>query len=280
VGRSVTPDYFRAFNIPIVRGRNFSEQDRTETEGEVILSRLLATRLFGGEDPIGKRFVPDETHGRTGTIVVGVADNVKNNGLTEQSDPEMYTLRRSVPEDWSRNGLIVVIDSVMPAATIESWARPEVASIDRTVPVVMEPLSQTINRMAERPRFETTLLGFFALTGLVLAVVGLYGLIAFMTTQRTHEIGVRMALGATRANILRLIANDGLRMVVAGQALGLGTALAVSRMLKAQLFQVSVYDPLTYIAVPLLLSVVALVAILIPARAGMRVEPAVTLRAE
>jgi ABC-type antimicrobial peptide transport system permease subunit len=101
-----------------------------------------------------------------------------------------------------------------------------------------------------------------------------------MTTQRTHEIGVRMALGATRANILRLIANDGLRMVVAGQALGLGTALAVSRMLKAQLFQVSVYDPLTYIAVPVLLSVVALVAILIPARAGMRVEPAVTLRAE
>jgi ABC-type antimicrobial peptide transport system permease subunit len=134
--------------------------------------------------------------------------------------------------------------------------------------------------MADRPRFETTLLGFFALTGLMLAFVGLYGLIAFMTTQRTHEIGVRMALGATRANILRLIANDGLRMVVVGLALGLGTALAVSRMLKALLFQVSAYDPLTYIVVPLFLSLVALIAILIPARAGMRVEPAVTLRAE
>jgi predicted permease len=280
VGRTVTPDYFRAFNIPIVRGRNFSEQDRTGKEREVILSRLLATRLFPGEDPVGKHFVPDETHGRTGTIVVGVADNVKNNGLTEQSDPEMYTLRRSVPNDWSRSGLVVVIDSVMPAATIEPWARSTVASIDRTVPVAMEPLNQTISRMAERPRFETTLLGFFALTGLVLAVVGLYGLIAFMTTQRTHEIGVRIALGATRGNILRLIANDGLRMVVVGQALGLGTALAVSRMLKVLLFQVSVYDPLTYIVVPLLLSVVALVAILIPARAGMGVEPAVTLRAE
>jgi ABC-type antimicrobial peptide transport system permease subunit len=144
----------------------------------------------------------------------------------------------------------------------------------------MEPLNQTISRLADRPRFETTLLGFFALTGLVLAVVGLYGLIAFMTTQRTHEIGVRMALGATRANILGLIANDGLRMVAVGLALGLGTALAVSRMLKALLFQVSVHDPLTYIVVPLLLSLVALVAILIPARAGMRVEPAVTLRAE
>jgi len=174
----------------------------------------------------------------------------------------------------------VVIHSVMPASTIEPWIRSEVASIDPTVPVEMVPLNQTISRMADRPRFETTLLGFFALTGLVLAVVGLYGLIAFITTQRTHEIGVRMALGATRANILRLIAIDGLRMVVAGLALGLCTALAVSRMLKALLFQVSAYDPLTYIVVPLLLSMVALIAILIPARGGMRVEPAVTLRAE
>ena len=277
VGRFVTPDYFRALNIPIVRGRNFTEHERAGTEREVILSRLLAARLFPDEDPIGKRLEPDGPHN---AIVVGVADNVKNNGLTEQSDPEMYTLRRSVPGDWSGNRLIVVIDSVMPASTIEPWVKSGVASIDRTVPFEMEPLNQTINRLADRPRFETTLLGFFALTGLALAVVGLYGLIAFMTTQRTHEIGVRMALGATRANILRLIASDGLRMVVVGLAVGLGTAPAVSRMLKAILFQVSVYDPLTYIVVPLLLSLVALTAILIPARAGTRVEPAVTLRAE
>ena len=144
----------------------------------------------------------------------------------------------------------------------------------------MEPLNESLNRLADRPRFETTLLGFFALTGLVLAIVGLYGLIAFMTTQRAHEIGVRMALGATRVNILRLIANDRLRMVLVGSAVGLGMALATSHMLKTLLFQVSVYDPLTYILVPLLLSLVALVAILIPARAGTRVEPAITLRAE
>jgi putative ABC transport system permease protein len=279
-GRSVTPDYFRALNIPIVRGRNFAEQDRTGGEREAILSRLLAARLFPGEDPVGKRFAPDRRSNGPGSIIVGVADNVKNNGLTEQSDPEMYTLRRSLPEDWSGNRLIVVIHSAMPVSTIESWIRPEIASIDRTVPVDMEPLDQSVSRMADRPRFETTLLGFFALTGLVLAVVGLYGLVAFMTTQRTREIGVRMALGATRGNILRLIASDGLRMVMVGLALGMGTALAVSRVLKAQLFQISAYDPLTYIVVPLLLSLVALVAILIPARAGMRVDPAVTLRAE
>ena len=272
-GRFVTPDYFRALNIPMIRGHDFTEQDRTGKQREVILSQLLAARLFPGEDPVGKRF-------ESGILVVGVADNVKNNGLTEQSDPEMYTLRRSLPDDWSGNHLTVLVNSVMPASTIEPWVRSEVSSIDRTVPVEMEPLNQAISRMADRPRFETALLGFFALTGLVLAVVGLYGLIAFMTTQRTHEIGVRMALGATRANILRLIANDGMRMVVVGLAFGLGTALAVSRMLNTLLFQVSAYDPFTYIVVPLLLALVALIAILIPARAGMRVEPAVTIRAE
>ena len=281
VGRSVTPDYFRALNIPIVRGRNFADQDRTGDERELILSRILAERLFPGEEPIGKRFLPGaHIPSGAGAIVVGVADNVKNNGLTEQSDPEMYTLRRSVASDWDGGHLMVIVDSAMPVASIEPWVRSEVSSIDHTIPVEMEPLNQSINRLADRPRFETTLLVFFALTGLVLAVVGLYGLIAFMTTQRTHEIGVRMALGATRANILRLIANDGLRMVLVGLAVGLGTALVVSRMLKTLLFQVSIYDPLTYIAVPLLLSLVALVAILIPARAGTRVEPAITLRAE
>ena len=281
VGRSVTPDYFRALDIPIVRGRNFMDQDRTGDEREVILSRLLADRLFPGEDPIGKRLLPG-AHISSGAaaIVVGVADNAKNNGLTEQSDPEMYTLRRNVPGDWSGNHLLVIVDSAMPVATIGPWVRSEISSIDHTIPVEMESLNQSLNRLADRPRFETMLLGFFALTGLVLAVVGLYGLIAFMTTQRTHEIGVRMALGATRANILRLIANDGLRMVLVGLVVGLSTALAVSRMLKTLLFQVSIYDPLTYIVVPLLLSLVALVAILIPARVGTRVEPAVTLRAE
>ena len=281
VGRSVTPEYFHALDIPIVRGRNFADQDRTGDVREVILSHLLADRLFPGEDPIGKRLLPGAPiSSGAAAIVVGVADNVKNNGLTEQSDPEMYTLRRNVSDDWGGNHLLVIVDSAMPPAAIGPWVRSEISSIDHTIPVEMEPLDQALNRLADRPRFETTLLGFFALAGLVLAVVGLYGLIAFMTTQRTHEIGVRIALGATRTHILLLIASDGLRMVAVGLALGLGTALAVSRVLKALLFQVSIYDPLTFIVVPVVLVLVALVAILAPARAGARVEPAVTLRAE
>ena len=280
VSRTVTPDYFRALNIPIIRGRDFTDQDRTGNESEVILSRLLAARLVPDEDPVGKRVQTAGPRSDAWFTVVGVADNVKNSGLTEQSEPEIYFLRHSVGADWNGNRLIVLIDSVMPPSTVEPWVRSEIASIDPTVPVDMAPIKQIIGRLADRPRFETALLAFFAFTGLVLAIVGLYGLIAFMTTQRTHEIGVRMALGATRGNILCLITGDGLRIVATGGALGLSSALAISRMLKALLFQVSTYDPFTFIVVPVLLSLVALVAILIPARTAMSVEPAVTLRAE
>jgi predicted permease len=279
-GRSVTPDYFRALNIPIVRGRNFAEQDRTGGEREAILSRLLAARLFPGEDPVGKRFAPDKRFSRPGSIIVGVADNVKNNGLTEQSDPEMYTLRRNVPDDWSGNRLIVVIDSVMPASTIEPWVRSEIASIDRTVPVEMEPLSQSVSRLADRPRFATTLLGFFALMGLVMAVIGLYGLMAYMAVQRMQEIGVRMALGADPPRILRLILGEGMRLVALGGAVGLVAALTLARLLKSLLFEVGPHDPLSFVGVALLLVAVSTLATLLPARRAASIQPMDALRAE
>jgi predicted permease len=279
VSRDVTSDYFRALDIPIVRGPGFGDRNVNGEEREAVLSRLLAAKLFPGEDPIGKR-IQRVSSGGPWFTVVGVADNVKNSGLTEPLEPEIYFLRRNVSADWNTSHSIVLIDSVMPPSTVASWVQSQVRSIDPTVPVDIEPMNQTVSRLADRPRFETALLAFFAFTGLVLAVVGLYGLIAFMTTQRVHEIGVRMALGATRGNILRLIAIDGLRMVLAGVAAGLAAALALSQTLKALLYHVSAFDPLTFILVPVLLSAVALVAILIPARDGMRVDPAKTLRAE
>lgn len=280
VSRTVTPDYFRALNIPIIRGRDFRDEDRTGNQSEVILSRFMAATLFGNEDPIGKRLQTIGVHNGASEIVVGVAEDVKNKGLTEQSEPEMYTFRRSLPDDWSGNHLVVIVDSVMPAKAVEPWVHSAIASMDPTVPAEMEVLDQTVNRLADRPRFETALLAFFAFAGLMLAVVGLYGLMAFLTTQRTHEIGIRMALGATRENIFRLITGDGLRMVAVGGAIGLATALAISRLIRALLFQVSPTDPLTFVLVPLILSLVTLIAILIPAHAGTRVDPAATLRAE
>jgi ABC-type antimicrobial peptide transport system permease subunit len=158
--------------------------------------------------------------------------------------------------------------------------RAQIAQIDPTLPIEVETLSESVNKLADRPRFETALLGFFAFCGLLMAVIGLYGVIAFVAAQRTQEIGVRMALGATRLDILRLIAGEGVRLIVLGGVLGLGAALATAQLLKSLLFNVGPHDPVTYTAVTLLLALVALAATLIPARAAMKIEPVVALRYE
>ncbi len=279
VNRRVTPDYFRALDIPIVRGRGFSEQDRTSTQSLVVLSRLLAARLFSGEDPLGKRIQPGINKGAWFTVV-GVADNVKNSGLTEQNEPEIYFLRRNAVNDWGGRVPMMVIDSVLPPDTVMPWVRSQIASLDPTVPVEMKTLNRTIASLASRPRFETALLGFFAFTGLAMAVIGLYGVITFLATQRTQEIGVRMALGASRLDILRLILLEGLRLVALGGAAGLVAALLLSRVLKSLLFGIGPHDPVSFIVVTLLLALVAVAATLIPARSAMKTDPMTALRWE
>jgi predicted permease len=270
--RKVTPDYFAALNIPIVRGRGFNEEDIHSAQPVVVISRLLAARIFPGEYPIGRRI------GRS--TVVGVAENVKNGGLVEPDAPEIYFLRGKSDSDWDGKKPVMVISSVLSPKAVAPWVRSQIAAIDPTVPVQMETLDQTVNKLADRPRFETALLGFFAFCGLLMAVIGLYGVISFVAAQRTQEIGVRMALGATRMNILRLIAGEGVRLIVVGGMLGLGAALATGQLLKSLLYNVGPRDPVTYVAVVFLLTLVALAATLIPARAAMKVEPLVALRYE
>jgi putative ABC transport system permease protein len=280
VTRRVTPEYFRALDIPVIRGRGFTDEDRTGDAPLVVLSRLAAAELFSGEDPIGKRIQPFGTHADQWITVAGVADDAKNSGLTSDEQPEIYFLQRAVADDWTSRHAVLVVASVLPEATVAGWVRAAVNNLDPTVPVKMEPLTETVNRLADRPRFETALLGFFALMGLVMAAVGIYGILAYLTSQRTQEIGVRMALGARRASILTLIAWDGLRMVLAGGVLGLAAALGLAHVLRALLYQTSTYDTLAFMAVPVVLCVVAGAAVLVPARAGMKVEPTVALRYE
>ena len=148
------------------------------------------------------------------------------------------------------------------------------------MPVEIETLNERVAGLADRPRFETALLAFFACTGLVMAVIGLYGVVAFMAHQRTQEIGIRIALGATRGDVLRLILREGLRLVVIGGAIGLSLALTLSRVMQAVLFKVAPHDLVSFAAVVGLLSLVALVAILIPARSAMKTDPATALRWE
>jgi putative ABC transport system permease protein len=275
--RSVTPAYFSALGIPIVRGQGFTEAQRTESERYIILSNLLASRMFGNQDPVGQRIqpVPDGPW----YTVLGVAADVKNAGLTGADEPEYYRLRRNVADDWNWYGVLLLKTSLSPSA-VAPWVRAQIAQIDATIPVDVETVSEDVSKLAGQPRFETALLAFFAFCGLLMAVIGLYGVISFIATQRTQEIGVRMALGATQWNILCLIAGEGVRLIAIGGALGLAAALSLAQLLRSLLFNVGTHDPASFIAVALLLGVVALAATLIPARAAMKVEPVVALRYE
>jgi putative ABC transport system permease protein len=285
VRRLVTPDYFRVLNIPVLKGQGFTEEQRGANGDFMMLSSRLAARLFPQGDAIGQHirfanylpyFVLD---GPTFTVA-GVAGDVKNAGLTGQDEPEYYELwSNHHPESWSRH-CVFLIETNLPPAVVTPWLRTQISKLDPTAPVEVEPLTQTVARLADRPRFEMALVSFFAVAGLLLAVVGLYGVVAFLVAQRTQEIGVRMALGATRANILQLVLAKGMGLVLMGGFVGLGAAFAVSRLLRSLLFGVSAHDPASFLIVVLVLSGVALIATLIPALAATRVNPNVALRCE
>ncbi|HTX74971.1 MAG TPA: ABC transporter permease [Terracidiphilus sp.] len=277
--RWVTPSYFSALDIPILRGRPFTNEQRTSTAHPLILSSLLAARLFPGQDPIGQqvRPVPDGPW----YVVQGVAADVKNGGLTGDEEPEYYLLRRNLVDDWqSYPSASFILRSDLPPKAISPWIQSQIAAIDPTVPVEIEKLSGRIGSFAARPRFETALLSFFAFIGLAMAAIGLYGVLAYVTAQRTQEIGVRMALGASRASVLRLVIGDGMRLVLSGGVIGLAAALFVTRILKSLLFSVAPRDPLSFIAVSLLLAFVSLIATVLPARRAAAVDPGQALRAE
>jgi putative ABC transport system permease protein len=175
---------------------------------------------------------------------------------------------------------MLIVKTSLPSDAMSRWIRSQFETVDPTVLVSVETLRQRVGKMADQPRFETVLVGFFAAAGLLLSMIGLYGVIAFSASQRTQEIGVRMALGASRFDILRLISREGVRLIALGGVIGLGLALGVSRLFKSLLFSIGPYDPMTFIGVTLLLVLVALAATVIPARAAMKVEPVEALRYE
>jgi predicted permease len=277
--RWVTPDYFKSLDIPIIRGQSFTEAQRTSSERFLILSSLLASRLFPSHDPIGQHIQP-VPNGPWFTVL-GIAKDVKNSGLDVPEEPEFYQLRRNLPDDWQQSSsAVLILKTTTPPKSLVPWVRSQIAQVDPTVPVEIETLSEQVSDLSKRPRFETTLLSFFALTGLIMAVTGLYGVIAYLATQRTQEIGIRMALGATRIDILDLILREGLRLILIGGVIGLAAALALSRLLKSLLFSIGPHDPTSFITVAALLAVVALIAVFIPARNAMKTDPMAALRWE
>ncbi len=284
--RLVSPEYFRALDIPIVQGEGFREEDLTASQHPIVLSKRLAYLVFPNENPIGQRMRFDKvTNSEAWSTVVGVAADVKNSGLTKEEVPEFYRLRRNLPGDWDWGGTwgrtsVIVVRSALPPDQTFRWIRSQVATLDPTLPLDITTLQQRVSKLADQPRFQTLLVGFFAATGLVLALIGLYGVISFLVAQRTQEIGVRLALGADKGDILRLVMGRSLRLIVAGTTLGLVAALTATRMLSSLLFGIGSHDLVTFVVVTLLLVLVALMATLLPARSASRVNPIVALRCE
>jgi predicted permease len=275
--RMVTPDYFAVLGIPILRGRAFDEQDRRAERNTVILNEALARRMFPGENPVGKQIEP----GRRGPWlnVIGVVGNVKNSGLIDDAGPEYYIVRKHSPENLGRTATAVVRTTADPDG-VARWLRAEVEAIDPTTPVVIESMEQHVATLAERPRFQAVLLGLFAGMGLLLAAVGLYGVVSFLVTQRTREIGVRMAMGARPAAISRMVLREAARSTAAGAALGAVGAFFALRWLRTMLFRVPAHDPWTEAAVLLVLAAVAVLAAWLPSRRAARVNPVEALRQE
>ncbi len=277
VWRSVTPGYFAALGIPILRGRGFREEDRDPDKNVLILSDSLARRMFPGEDPLGKQLRP----GRSGPwrTVIGVAGDVKNNGLVDRAGPEYYEVRKHSAGNTGRTAIAIIRTPIDPGIMARQ-VRAEVASLDPTLPVNLETIEQRVGKLAERPRFNAMLLGIFAGMGLLLAAIGLYGVVSFLVAQRTPEIGVRMALGATPGAIARLVLRLAARWTAIGAVLGVLGSLFALHLLQAMLFQVSARDPWTLAATLVMLSAVALLAAWIPSRRAARVDPVEALRQE
>jgi predicted permease len=284
--RYVTPGYFAAMGIPLVRGRTFTEQERDSVALPMILSRELARRLFPDGNSLG-RHVLRSTNGGWHTVI-GVAGDVINNGLDHQPDPEYYVLRKHIPDDTYNNrapgdgwrAATIIVRSPLQPLAVAKLLRGAVAELDPSVPVTVETLRERAGTLTTGPRFDDLLLGGFAGVGLLLAAIGIYGVIAFLVSQRTREVGVRMALGATPSAVTRMFLRHAAGWTLTGVAAGLAASLAVERLVASLLFQVDARDPWSLAAAPLVLIAVALAAAWWPARRAARIDPVQTLREE
>ena len=286
VWRAVTPDYFKALDIPILRGRTFREEDRSAGEHVIILSDLLARQLFPNEDPVGRHMqVNLEPPWLT---VIGVAADVKNNGILGSDEPEYYLLRQHVPgygmgarmPPQATRYASVIVNTTSDPKAIAEWMRLQISSLDPTLPVIIGTMDQRVKKLTQQPKFNTILLGLFAAMGLALAAIGLYGVVSFLVAQRTREIGVRIALGATPAMIARLVLSAAARWTFAGVFAGLLGSFFATRLLRGVLFHVPAEDPWAFSGAAALLLAIAFMAAWLPSRRAAMINPIVALRQE
>jgi putative ABC transport system permease protein len=277
--RSVSPGYFDAVGVAVVKGRVPDERDTPGAPLVLAVNQSLARRDFPGEDPVGKRISYGVNAQRQPIWfqIVGVVADVRNLELGTEPSPEIYT---SYQQDPFAGMSYVVRSSVEPESLVPA-VREAVRGVDRAQPVAdVRTLEQLVGEAASAPRFNSMLLGLFACMALLLAAAGIYGVMSYAVTQRTHEIGIRIALGAQGRDVLRFVVGQGMTLALAGVGLGLVAALALTRVMSSLLYGVSATDPLTFAGVALLLTLVALLASYVPARRATKVDPMIALRYE
>ena len=278
----VEPGYLTAMGIPLKRGRFFSNQDdaRTQSQPVVVIDEVFARKYFGDTDPIGKRINQD---GQAPQQIVGVVGHVKQWSLdadeSESLQAQLYEPFRQVPVGWSGVGVVVRSEGGS-SASFDSIRKVIQAHNKQNVISRPQTMNEVIAASLAQQRFMMILLDSFAVTALLLASLGLYGVISYLVGQRTHELGIRLALGAQRSDVLRLVLSHGMKMALAGTALGLVAALGLTRLLAKMLYGVSATDPITFAVIAMILISVALFACFIPARRATKVDPLVTLRYE
>jgi putative ABC transport system permease protein len=278
--RDATPGYFETFRIPVLSGRAFAETDRDSGELTVILSASAARILFPGKDPLGHtvQVIPQLP---TWWRVVGVVPDLRNTGLTEEPQPELYRVR---PRQYDVNARLragnYAIRTSASLADATAFLKQAVADLDPKLPVTIKPLNEEVAKLSERPRFVASLLSAFAGLALLLAAAGLYGVASYLVTQRTRDIGVRIALGAAPADISRQVVAEAGRWIAAGAVLGCALAWVATRAIEVQLYGVGSRDPLSWIAALGVLGVALLIAVLRPATRASRVDPMEALRAD
>ena len=274
---NISPGFFATFGIPFVAGEDFSARDVANAPGVAIINETMARRYFPGEEPIGKRLTLGNPQTGPWQKIIGVVKDIQRSDLAAPPYPQMYSAYAQAPSRVMSLALRTSGDPLSQTAAVRSVLR----SLDPDLPLAsVTTMEQLLADSVARPRFNTFLFAIFAAVGLILAAVGIYGVISYSVTQRTHEIGIRLALGAGETDVLRLVLGEGLKLAVGGVATGLVVAGALAQLMASLLFGVGPFDLVTFAVVSALIVIVALVACYMPARRAMKVDPMVALRYE